>query len=143
MPTPTMHIARLNIVLQRVVNGESLLKCDSCEGGDMLTSCIKCNATGWVTTIPRVAPVNATEVRVSPEIYQSLHDSLRAHNLGPLATYGFFDVTVQPYGGMYSNPYPYGKPFHVRLVKSNYFQQQLDDAQAFARCEAHYLEAPE
>ena len=84
------------------------------------------------------------EVNISADVLHALEKALREANVGqPLGTYGFLDVTVQPYSGMYSNPYPNGEPYEVRLIKSTYHQQKRDDARALASCEAAYLEAPE
>lgn len=143
-PDLTPLVARLNVVLRRTLKGETLAKCDRCENPETtLSSCVRCNGTGWVTTIdvPAVLP-HPLEVPVSPEVYMGLWRALRAQGKGPLATYGFFDMKIQPYDGMYSNPYPLGEPYEVRIIKSNYHQQQRDDAVTFAACERAYLEPP-
>lgn len=138
-------VARLKTVVHRA-QVEEVSKCDRCNSAHSrdLGECVKCNGTGWVTTIkqePRAFPPR--EVPIPPDVYLAIYQALKAKNLGPLGTYGFFDVTIQPYDGMYSNPYPYGEPFEVRLIKSNYHQQQADDARALASCEAAHLAAPE
>lgn len=136
-------IERLKVVLRRTLKGEVLSVCDRCNGSDS-EPCVPCNGTGWKTAIPEPEPRKTpiTEVGVTPEVYGALRRALRDLNLGPLADYGFYDMKIQPYDGMYSNPYPLGEPFEIRIIKSNYRQQQIDDARALAANEAWYLEPP-
>ncbi len=86
---------------------------------------------------------NPQEVPIPEPIYRAIHAALRAKNLGPLASYGFFDMTIQPYDGFYSNPHPKGEPFTVRLIMENYHEDNRRNAAALASCEAWYLSPPD